>query len=209
MTDAKKKAATAPNRQNVLETLKDLGGGTLNQTRDLLRGTAEDFFRELVGIRPASQKASGKIDAGESINLDEVLNGRGEEVKKLKQQIFLERKMTAEENRLKEEKIGKLKIELQVLASEIIKLAASSQELAKETEIAMIEAPANPGVYHLVFFEKVLEFIQSFRKKIENATFWLEGVNKRARKKNYWSMYKKKGSSFLLSPDHYLQRSAG
>jgi len=73
----------------------------------------------------------------------------------------------------------------------------------------MIEAPAQPGVYHIVFFQKVLEFLTSFRKKIEEAATWLSATNKRAEKKNYWSMYKKKGSSFLLSPDHYLQRSAG
>jgi hypothetical protein len=72
-----------------------------------------------------------------------------------------------------------------------------------------MEIPANPGVYHINFFEKLLSFMQSFRKKIDEASIWLGTQNKRAEKKNYWSMYKKKGASFLLAPDHYLQRSAG
>ena len=92
---------------------------------------------------------------------------------------------------------------------EVVTLAQSTQDLAQEVEIAAIQAPANPGIYHLVFFERLLEFITSFRKKIENAGHWLSAVNKRADKKNYWSIYKKHGSKFLLSPDHYLQRSAG
>jgi len=54
-----------------------------------------------------------------------------------------------------------------------------------------------------------LEFMKSFRKKIEDAQIWLHASNKRAEKKNFWSTYKKHGSKFLLSPDHYLQRSAG
>jgi hypothetical protein len=92
---------------------------------------------------------------------------------------------------------------------EVYELAKTTQGLGEQVEVATMQAPANPGVYHVIFFEKLLEFVKSFRKKIENASLWLHSSNKRAEKKNYWTMYKKKGSSFLLAPDHYLQRSAG
>lgn len=209
MADQKKKVQAAVTRQNVLESLKDLGGGTANQMGDLLKNTSEDFFKELIGIPTQSKKVSGEIAAGESLEMTEVLSGRAEETRKLKHQIVTERNLAAEEKRISEEKMVKLRVELQAIAYEIVKLATSTQELARETEIAMIEAPGNPGIYHIIFFEKLLEFIQSFRKKIEDAVVWLGSTNKRAEKKSYWSMYKKKGSSFLLSPDHYLQRSAG
>jgi hypothetical protein len=122
---------------------------------------------------------------------------------------LLERNIAYEERQLGEQKMQELRIQLQAISQEIQKLAASTGNLATQTEIAMIEIPINPGVYHIIFFEKVLEFLQSFRKKIDQATVWLQSSNKRAEKKNYWAMYKKKGSSFLLSPDHYSQRSAG
>jgi nicotinamide mononucleotide adenylyltransferase len=54
-----------------------------------------------------------------------------------------------------------------------------------------------------------MEILKSSRQKIDQASVWMGSANKRAEKKNYWSMFKKKGSSFLLSPDHYSQRSAG
>jgi len=73
----------------------------------------------------------------------------------------------------------------------------------------MLTVPANPGIYHLNLFTEILNFLQSFRKGIDETAVWLTSCNKRSEKKNYWSTYKKKGSSFLLSPDHYLQRSAG
>ena len=209
MADAKKKARTNVTRQNVLESLKDLGGAGSAQMGDFLKNTSEDFFKELVGIPTQNKKVSGEISAGESLEMSEVLSGQAEETRRLKHQIVLERNLVAEEKRISEEKMGKLRVELQAIASEIVKLAASTQELARETEIAMIEVPGNPGIYHIIFFEKLLEFISSFRKKIEDTTLWLGSANKRAEKKGYWSMYKKKGSSFLLSPDHYLQRSAG
>jgi hypothetical protein len=104
---------------------------------------------------------------------------------------------------------NELKIELKKIFDEISSLAKATQNLSEEVQIATLQAPVEPGTYHLVFFEKLLEFIKSFRKKVEEAAIWLHATNKRAEKKNYWSMYKKKGSSFLLSPDHYLQRSAG
>jgi hypothetical protein len=209
MTDRKKKTQALITKQNVLESLKDLGTAASGQTADLLKTTSEDFFKELVGIKPQEVKKSGEIEAGGEIILSEVLSGKEEENKKLRAQISLERQLSMDEKRLSREKSDQLRVQLQALMSEVAKVSASTQVLAEETKIAMIEAPAQPGIYHIVFFQKVLEFLVSFRKKIEEAGVWLSASNKRAEKKNYWSMYKKKGSSFLLSPDHYLQRSAG
>ena len=195
-------------RQNVLESLKDLGGSAASQTGDLLKNTSEDFIRELMGI-PRLQKKSGEIGVGESIQLSEVISGKEEENKKLRAQIGLERQMSSEQTKLSQENITELRVQLQALMQEVQKVAVSTQNFAEVTQVAMVQAPAEPGIYHIVFFQKVLEFLQSFRKKIDLAATWLQSSNKRAEKKNYWNMYKKKGSSFLLSPDHYLQRSAG
>jgi hypothetical protein len=198
MTDPKKRRQVNVSRQNVLESLKDIG-----------TGASDEFFKQLLSTKPTSEKRSGSLSAGESISIPDVLSGRDEENRKLKAQITLERNLHSEEKRLTEEKIGKLRVQLQALISEISKLSVTTQDLAKETTIAVMQAPADPGVYHISFFENLLSFMQSFRKRIEEASLWLGATNKRAEKKNYWASYKKKGSSFLLAPDHYLQRSAG
>ena len=209
MADSKKKSQSQRTKQNVLESLKDLGSGATDQMGDLLKGTSEDFFRELMGVPMAPPKRSGEIPMGESIEMSSMISGKDEENRKLKAQISLERQMAADEKRLSQEKTNQLRVQLQAITSEVTKIAQSTQTLAEATQVAMIQAPANPGIYHIIFFEKVLEFLQSFRKRIDEASVWLMSTNKRAEKKNYWSMYKKKGSSFLLSPDHYLQRSVG
>lgn len=208
MADNKKLKGNVVKR-NIIESLKDIGGDFGSQGTDLLKGTSEDFFKELLGMQRAQVKRSGEMKAGESLDISAVLNGKEEENKKLRAQISLERNLSSDEKRLSQEKMQELKIQLQAITVEIGKLAGSTGNLATQTEIAMVEVPVNPGVYHVIFFEKVLEFLQSFRKKIDQAATWLQSSNKRAEKKNYWSMYKKKGSSFLLSPDHYLSRSAG
>ncbi len=209
MADPKKKNQHILTRQNVLESLKDIGTGATNQAGDLLKNTSEDFFRELLGIKNFQPKRSGELTPGGSFQMQEVLTGREEENKKLRAQISLERQMHADEARLSQEKSNQLKVQLQALTQEVVKVAQSTQGLAEAAKVAVIQAPANPGIYHIRFFESVLEFLQSFRKRIDLAATWLKSTNKRAEKKNYWATYKKKGSSFLLSPDHYLQRSAG
>jgi hypothetical protein len=204
-----KKAKSSMVKRNVIESLKDIGGDFTGQSADLLKSTSEDFFKELMGMPRVAPKRSGEMKAGESILMTEVMSGKEKENKKLRAQISLERNLFADEKRLSQEKMQELRVRLQAITVEINKLAASTGNLATQAEIAMIEVPVNPGIYHVVLFEKILEFLQSFRQQIDQAAVWLGSMNKRAEKKNYWAMYKKKGSSFLLSPDHYLQRSAG
>jgi hypothetical protein len=206
----KTKAQKVARQANVLESLKDIGNSAgQSLKRDLFEGTSEDLLKQLFGELPKSKKYSGEINPGESLNLSEVYAGTQEENQKLRRQISYERQLSAEEKGLIERKSNDLKLQLHALTQEVLTLAKTTQNLGQNIEVAAMQAPANPGIYHVVFFEKLLEFIQSFRKKIEDASLWLNSSNKRAEKKNYWAMYKKKGSSFLLSPDHYLQRSAG
>ena len=193
----KQKGQKILRQQNVLESLKDIGVES-----------SQDFIQELLGTR-VEKKYSGELTPGEALEMGEVFSGKRQENEKLRGQIAFERRLAEEEKRRVEEKGNDLKLQLHALMQEVYELAKTTQGLGEQVEVATMQAPANPGVYHVIFFEKLLEFVKSFRKKIENASLWLHSSNKRAEKKNYWAMYKKKSSSFLLAPDHYLQRSAG
>lgn len=195
---------------NPLETLKDIGMSTAKQMRDEAAKIPGDFMEQLIGVRPFGKKFSGEIEPGEALNISEVYSGQREEIVKLRNQTALERKLLEEEKIQVEKKTNELRIHLTAIREEIIVLATKTENLAEETQIAAMQAPIEPGVYHLIFFEKLLDFINSFRKKIEEAGIWLHAVNKRAAKKNRWGAnYKKHGASYLLSGEHYLSRSAG
>ena len=196
-------------QKNVLESLKDVGGQTGDTIKkDLVGATSRDFIQQLLGTR-RPQKVSGEMVPGEALEMNDVFSGKHEENQKLKQQIALEKRLRQEEKERSEKKAGELKLQLNALMQEVAALAEETGELAEETQIATMQAPVEPGIYHIIFFEKLLEFIKSFRKKIHEANVWLHATNKRAEKKNYWARYKKHGSKFLLSADHYLTRSAG
>jgi hypothetical protein len=206
----KSKVQTAQRRTNVLESLKDIGGGvasTLNT--DLLGGISKDLLEQILNRQDKPKKQSADIHPGESLSFEDLISGKHEENQKLKKQIAFERRLTQEERSVSKKKTNELKVQLQALMQEVKNLAKTTQGLGEKVEVAAMQAPSQPGIYHLIYFEKIIEFIQNFRKKIDNASVWLNASNKRAEKKNYWAMYKKKGASFLLSGESYSQRSAG
>ncbi len=205
----KVKIQSQARRTNVLETLNDIGSGvTSTLNTDLLGGISKDLLEQILNRRSPLKKTSGDIRAGESLEFSDLLSGKYEENLKLKKQIAFERKLTQEEKEISTRRSNELKVQLQALMQEVHSLAKSTQELGEEVEVAAMQAPAQPGIYHIIFFEKIIEFVRNFRKNIDSAVTWLGASNRRAEKR-YWSMYKKHGGSFLLSREHYSQRSAG
>jgi len=169
---------------NVLESLKDIGHSSVNSfKKDLLGGIPGDFMNQILGTG-YGKKYSGEIIPGESLEFSEVISGQRESNEKLAGQLRVEHTLVEEERVFIEKK-------------------------GKELQVAAMQSPVEPGVYHLVFFEKLIEFLKSFRKKIEKAAVWLHATNKRAQKKNFWGLYKSQGTKFFLSGEHYSQRSAG
>lgn len=205
-----KKSQRVVRQPNPLEALKDIGTSTAKQMRQEAAKMPGDFMEQLLGMRPMGKNYSGEIEPGEALNINEVFTGKHEEIVRLRKQTALERKLLEEERIRVEKKSNELKIQLHAIREEILVLALKTENLAEETQIAAMQAPVEPGVYHVIFFEKLLEFLNSFTKKVEEAGVWLHAVNKRAARKNAWGAnYKKSGAKYLLSSEHYLQRSAG
>jgi hypothetical protein len=195
---------------NPLEALKDIGSATAKQMKRESHELPKNFMEQLLNIRPVQKTYSGEIVPGEAVEMTEVFSGKYEANQKIRRQVAFEKRLVREEEARIEKRSNELRLQLNAVREEILVLAQKTENLAEETEVAAMQAPVEPGVYHVIFFEKLLEFIRSFRKKIEESAVWLQSVNKRASKKNMWGRnYKKYGAKYLLSSEHYLQRSAG
>src|SRR5690606_8340143 len=114
------------------------------------------------------QPRSGEISPGESMNIQEALSGEREEKKRLEEQLAFEKMMRQEEKVLYEEKSRELQLEIHAILEEVQSIAKVTPQLAQEMQIASLQAPVKPGLYHLIFFEKLLEAFKSFRKKIDD-----------------------------------------
>jgi hypothetical protein len=194
---------------NPLETLKDLSKATANQMRQEVKQMPNEVIDQLFG--PRQQRSfSGELVPGETIEFKDILSGKQEKVEFQRRRISLEKRMLQEESSRTEKKTNELRIQLKILQEELISLANKTAGLAEETQVAAMQSTVEPGVYHVIFFEKLLEFIGSFSKKIDEAAVWLNASNNRASKKNAWgASYKKHGAKYLLSGEHYVSRSAG
>ncbi len=207
---SKQKQNTKRVRQaNVMEALRDLGGGTAKTfANDLMKETGSEFMRQLLGLRPKT-KFSGEIQKGESLVVNDVLTGKKQEQDKLQKQVRFERRILEEQKAEIESKNNQLKLQLHAITQEIQAVVATTPRLAKQVEVASLTSINNPGIYHVMFLEKILEFLKSFKKNIESASAWLGATNKRANKRNFWNQYKVQKGTALLNPETYNSRSAG
>lgn len=194
---------------NVVEAFKDLGTSTASSIKDdLISRMPQDFMDQLFGPQD-SPNTSGELFPGSTAEFNPALKKRSEEANKVRMQLANERRLFQEEKSLIQKRTNELRMQLKSLTDEVVLLAQSTQNLSQEITVASMQVVAEPGVYHVFFFERIVEFIRSFRTKVDDTTLWLSSSNKRAEKKNYWAKYKKHGGKFLLSADHYLTRSAG
>ncbi len=196
--------------KNVLEAINEIGSQVVDTAKNEVKATSDEFFRQLLGQqRQLQQKRSGELPQGKSLQMNEVMSGEAEKNKKLEEQISFERRLFSEEKQETSKKIQELRLRLHAIQQEASKLVASTHNLSEEVKVAVLQGSTNVSEYQINFYENIIQLISAFRKKIDSAVVWMQGSNKRAEKKNYWSQYKKKGSSFLLSGETYSQRSAG
>jgi len=196
--------------KNILESINEIGSSVVNTAKNEVKATSDEFFRQLLGQQKVMQeKRSGEVLVGQTLQMNEVMNGQQEKNKKLEEQIFFERRLFTEEKNQTNMRLSELRLRLQAIQTEATKMVVTTASLSQEIQVAVMQGVSSVSEYQINFFEDIIKTITAFRKKIDNAVVWLQGQNKREQKKNYWSQYKKKGASFLLSGETYSQRSAG
>lgn len=140
------------------------------------------------GERSSEKKAKPNREAG--------IDYRGEILRSSER---LSRKESSEHTRRTEQ-----------IMSEIRKLASSMKELQREFgQVSVDQAPVNPGTYYVNFFEWMLIMIKQARQKVEDSKAWLDTLKGKSKKKGYWGMAKKQGTSFTQNNERSVATSTG
>ena len=147
------------NSLEVLNELESIGKSVSKQILAEAKSIPGEFVDQLFGVN-SQAKYSGEISPGEAVEFSEIWDNQQQERKRAGIQIRLERKFLEEERIRVERKTNELKIELKLIQEELLVLAENTQGLAEETQIAAMQSPIEPGLYHVIFFEKLLEFIK-------------------------------------------------
>jgi len=172
---------------NVLETVRSLGG---NITK-----TAQDS---------ATQIAS---DA-----LHDIISGRTTETVPMEPREHVQPRISNKEliQPLIQKDLAETKQKLDAIRQELQALSKSIRGLQQEIQTAVMEMPVDPGIYHLNFFEQLKMLLKGIRERVDDSRVWLNAWNANVKKKRgYWGMYKKHGTSFGLSSERTIATQAG
>jgi len=179
---------------NFIEALKSIGGQTARSvSHDVLGGVGRDFVQNLTGNGFAS--AENPFSHEEQINLEV-------------QRIARQRELN--ETKVFDRKAEEIKVRVEVIRDELKMLAKELAGMDTSLEKAIEEEIANPGTYHVSFFEKLRRLILDLRKRVADSSSWMETASyRKASQGVYWGNVQKSGTKFLLSQERTMATQAG
>lgn len=194
--------------QNPVEAITSIGGSVGKAlVEDAGKELIGDLWDQILGVEPQKQqKTHGDLAEGQELDFKkqkrEVYKDPGIDYRR--EIIHTQKTESVRENR-------EIKVRIQEIVIELKKLVKSSSELEIQfKEVSAIErVPENAGTYHVNFFEWVLSTIRSAQTKVESASSWMSHMKGKKNKRDYWSSFKKHGTSFGLSGERMVATQVG
>lgn len=196
---AQKKPVKTQVNDSILESLRSLGSGVgKTVTKDVIGKGTSDALKSLFGSVP--QPTQGEFRPNQPIDFS---RERYNPYIRRPETVVRPAAIKVEETGIKE-KIEAVRMELRSLAQAVKKLHA---EVTNQID----QAPVDPGIYHLNFFERLKGILKILRQQVEDSRSWLALWTSRNSKKKmgYWGLYKKQGTKFGLSSERTSATQAG
>lgn len=209
------KKTTQPAQQhpnnNQVETLKGFASDISKTFGDqLLKNGTRTMWEQILGHYEQREHSTPSGDLIEGEEIDLVATKETHQKHDVAPGIDYRREIlqytevsVKHETREIEEKIKEVLFELRRL------IETSTVLQAEFKEVTMEQAPAIPGKYHLNFLEWLLQIIKTARIKVEDSGSWLTAITTKKSKRNYWSMFKKHGTTFGLSNERVVATQTG
>lgn len=192
--------------ENFLEALRTLGSDAVSETKSQVKKAILSDIPESFGLT-----SSGTLKPNESLSVNDLEKAERKGFNRAESE-FSERLLQIrqqEHSRLLQEEAAS-KQQIQSILQEIRSLAKTVGDFAQEVQVATLQAPVNPGLYHKNFYAHLRSVIATIRQKVESSKNWLAAANGRASKKGYyWSQVGKSGTKYMLSSERYMVTSTG
>jgi len=173
--------------KNPLESIRDIGGGMLDQFFGGQDDHEDDNFGSEFNFKKEEAKAKGKKQEVKVFNYQEYY-----ETTLIKKQI--------------QELTEAIKKEI-----EMIKRADASliNDIRDVEKLTINDLPEKPGIYHIRFLELVLNILRTLRAKVGESKTWLQALM--SKKKKRGSLFavrsKKQGTQYSMSQELQNSRS--
>lgn len=178
--------------KDVSADIKSIGSGVVSELWDNL----------LLG------KRGGDLVEGQEINL--TVKETKHEAPRQEAAMNYFKDIVHAEKVIRHEDEASLRAQIEEIHIEIKKLIASTSELRVQFKEATVEQRIeNPGKYHKTFYEWFLSMLRNWRQEVEDAGAWMSALKSKKNSKNYWSLFKKHGTSFGLSGERVVSTQVG
>lgn len=179
-----------------------------------------DFFNQLLGLEnfnPAdtSKQTEVEMKPGQEFTLTpkskESNKNKSERKEAIAPAINYHEQIVRSSEQSNKKEIREIQLQIQQIMDELKRLVDSSHKImqVQYAEISVQKAPATVGKYHLNFFSWMLSVITDARRRVEDSGAWLAAMRSKKGKKDYWSMFKKHGTSFGLSNERVVATQTG
>lgn len=188
---------------NPIEAVRDIAENITSSAKDdLIGGMADSAFQQIFG---GASNSSDLIQNQETVVQNQI------ESNKISETLAYQRQRESiEKNVFSYAEQAELKQQIDQLLKEIKLLINSTGNLSTEVAaLAVEDMPVNPGKYHINFFEMLIKMIRSLREKVDESQTWLNMFSSKKKQKQYWSMYKKHGTTFGLSNERVVATQTG
>lgn len=200
--------------KNPIEAVRDIGAGvTSSLVQDVGKGIVTDLWKQMLGTYEDApsfvEQLSGELQEGQEIDLASLRKEKAKPfaiepgINYQRELLYAEKKQAVEDRQAIEVKMQEIIIELKRLTQTSKLLEVEFREVTQEQRIP------NVGRYHLSFFEWMLSVVRTARTKVEDAGAWLEAVYAKKRKRGYWTMFRKHGTTFGLSHERVVATQTG
>ncbi len=198
---------------NPVEILKGLGSGVVDSVVDNFgKQSVNSLWEQLLGTQNPQEEGyqtSGDLEEGKIIDFSKKKREK-ESLRNVEPGIDYRREIIDVTRRVDRENTQVLNSKIAEILTELKKITAASAEIAIEfKEVTVEQRIENPGEYHVTFFQWMLSLVKSARTKIEDSGAWLNVMKSKKGQKNYWSMFKKHGTTFGLSNERVVATQAG
>ena len=193
-----------------IEASRSIGSSVSSSLlNDLLKPGGKDLLKQVGAFEVLGRaKKGGEMHEGEEIDLKNA--HKKETIQHVEAAYNYTEKILHGDREIQAETAQETRIKIEEIMIELRKVVESSKELKMEFEQVSVEQiSAKPGKYHLNFVEWMLENVREIRMRIEDSGAWLAATHSKKDKKQYWSMFKKHGTSFGLSNERSVATQVG
>jgi hypothetical protein len=203
MTTVKKKGIV-PSEASVLEQMRDIGGSvTQSFSKDLVGGVVKDALTEIFSAKPVANQKD--LMPGEEIFFPKEAIKEATVSLQPNPITRPETTLPSNEEITLAREIETVRYELKIALKELKSLTSTVDDI----EDAVSQTPVKVGKYHRSFFNRLRQILKLFRQQISESRTWLDETFAKKRKRQFWAMFKKHGTSYGLSSERVVAASPG